>query len=75
MHWALLRFSLGDYVGIFSFWLDIAVLVDYFQAVRMFFVFYFFIEFFPTYQFVWYLFYLQIVKKKKKKKKTEYEHR
>ena len=45
VYWALLHMSLSNYVSVFFFWLDIAVLVDYFQAVRMFLVFSYFIEF------------------------------
>ena len=48
---ALISLSLGNFVVVFFFcrgWgLDIAVLVDYFQAVRLFLVFSFLIEFFP----------------------------
>ena len=51
---SLLSFSLGNSVSVFffsflffPFWLGI----DYFQAVWMFLVFCFFIEFFPRYQF------------------------
>ena len=40
MYWAHLRISLVNFVGDFFFFflLDIAVLVDYFQVVRMFLV-------------------------------------
>ena len=51
VYWALLRISLCNCFSVF-FWLDTAVLIDYFQAIWALLVFYFLITFFRRQLFV-----------------------